>query len=90
MLSALFILLQAATPASAQPLPTLNEVQFTECLTLARTDAASAVMDASLWSQQGGGYLGKSMPWLCARQRLPLCRRDPCADRGGTGGRGEG
>lgn len=55
-----FLLLQAATPASAQPLPTLNEVQFTECLTLARTDAASAVMDASLWSQQGGGYLAKA------------------------------
>lgn len=55
-----FILLQAATPAAAQPLPTLDEVQFEECLTLARTDAASAVMDASLWSQQGGGYLAKA------------------------------
>lgn len=54
------LLLQAATPPSAQPLPTLDEVQFTECLTLARTDAASAVMDASLWSQQGGGYLAKA------------------------------
>lgn len=54
------ILLQAATPAPAQPLPTLGEVQFAECLTLARTDAASAVMDASLWSQQGGGYLAKA------------------------------
>ncbi len=60
MLSALFILLQAATPASAQPLPTLDEVQFEECQTLARTDAASAVMDASLWGQQGGGYLAKA------------------------------
>lgn len=60
MLSALLILVQAATPAAAKPLPTLNEVQFEECLTLARTDAASAVMDASLWSQQGGGYLAKA------------------------------
>jgi tetratricopeptide (TPR) repeat protein len=52
-----FLLLQAATPASAQPLPTLNEVQFTECLDLARKDAPSAVTDAGLWTQQGGGYL---------------------------------
>ena len=51
------LLLQAATPASAQPLPTLNEVQFTECLDLARKDAPSAVTEASLWTQQNGGYL---------------------------------
>lgn len=50
------LLLQTAT----QPLPTLNEVQFSECLTLARTDAASAVTDASLWAQQGGGYLARA------------------------------
>ncbi len=57
MLSVLFALIQAATPATAQPLPTLNEVQFTECLDLARKDAPSAVTEASLWTQQGGGYL---------------------------------
>lgn len=57
MLSALFIMLQAATPASVQPLPTLHEVQFTECLDLARKDAPSAVTEASLWTQQNGGYL---------------------------------
>ena len=51
------LLLQAATPASAQPLPTLNEVQFTECLDLARKDAPSAVTEASLWTEQNGGYL---------------------------------
>lgn len=56
MLLPLFLLLQTA----AQPLPTLNEVQFSECLTLARTDAASAVTDASLWAQQGGGYLARA------------------------------
>lgn len=60
MLSALFVLLQAATPASAQPLPTLDEVQFTECLDLARKDAPSAVTEASLWAQQGGGYLARA------------------------------
>ena len=56
----LSLLLQAATPASAQPLPTLDEVQFTECLDLARKDAASAVTEASLWTQQGGGYLARA------------------------------
>jgi tetratricopeptide (TPR) repeat protein len=55
-----FLLLQTATPDAAQPLPTLDDVQFEECLKLARTDAASAVMDASLWGQQGGGYLAKA------------------------------
>ncbi len=60
MLSALFVLLQAATPAAAQPLPTLAELQFTECLDLARKDAPSAVTDASLWAQQDGGYLARA------------------------------
>ena len=60
MLSAAFLLIQAATPASAQPLPTLNEIQFTECLDLARKDAPSAVTDANLWTQQGGGYLARA------------------------------
>lgn len=54
------LLLQAATPASAQPLPTLNEVQFTECLDLARKDAPSGFTEASLWVQQGGGYLARA------------------------------
>jgi tetratricopeptide (TPR) repeat protein len=56
----LILLLQAATPTSAQHLPTLNEVQFTECLDLARKDAPSAVTEASLWAQQGGGYLARA------------------------------
>jgi tetratricopeptide (TPR) repeat protein len=51
------LLIQAASPASVQPLPTLNEVQFTECLDLARKDAPSAITEASLWAQQNGGYL---------------------------------
>ena len=60
MLSFAFVLLQAATPAAAQPLPTLNEIQFTECLDLARKDAPSALTEASLWAQQGGGYLARA------------------------------
>jgi tetratricopeptide (TPR) repeat protein len=60
MLSVAFLLLQTATPSAAQPLPTLNEIQFTECLDLARKDAPSAVTEASLWAQQGGGYLARA------------------------------
>lgn len=56
----ILLLLQAATPAAAKPLPTLDEVQFTECLDLARKDAPSAVTEASLWAQQGGGYLARA------------------------------
>lgn len=54
------LLLQASTPASVEPLPTLNEVQFIECLELARKDAASAVTEAGMWAQQGGGYLARA------------------------------
>jgi predicted Zn-dependent protease len=60
MLPFILLLLQVATPAAAQPLPTLAEVQFADCLKLAQTDAASAVMDASLWAQQGGGFMAKA------------------------------
>lgn len=56
----LSLLLQAALPTAERPLPTLNELQFTECITLARTDPAAAVMEAGLWAQQGGDYLAKA------------------------------
>ena len=52
--------LQTATPMSAQPLPTLDEVQFSECLKQAVTDAPSAVTQASEWAQKGGGYLARA------------------------------
>ncbi|MEY3940608.1 MAG: hypothetical protein RLZZ604_1068, partial [Pseudomonadota bacterium] len=60
MLKLLSSLLFIAAPASAQPLSTLNEVQFDECIKLAGTDPASAVTEASLWTQQGGGYLARA------------------------------
>ena len=60
MLHFLPILLQLAAPAAAQPLSTLDEVQFTECLDLARKDPASAISSASLWAQQKGGYLARA------------------------------
>lgn len=52
--------LQAASPAAAQPLPTLDEVQFAECLTLASKDPASAISSASEWTQEKGGYLARA------------------------------
>lgn len=54
------LLLMIAAPVVAQPLPTLDEVQFEECLKLASEDPASAVSDASLWAQQNGGYLARA------------------------------
>ena len=60
MLPALLLLLQASGPVTDKSLPTLNELQFEECSALARKDPASAVMEASLWAQQGGGYLAKA------------------------------
>ena len=52
-------LLQAA-PVAAQPLPTLDEVQFAECLTLAGKDPVSAISSASRWAQEKGGYLARA------------------------------
>jgi RNA polymerase subunit RPABC4/transcription elongation factor Spt4 len=60
VLKLLSSLLFIAAPASAQPLSTLNEVQFDECLKLAGTDPASAVTEASLWTQKGGGYFARA------------------------------
>jgi tetratricopeptide (TPR) repeat protein len=57
MLNALPFLLQLA---AVQPLPTLDEVQFAECLTLASKDPASAISSASLWAQEKGGYLARA------------------------------
>ena len=54
------ILLLCPVPAIAQPLPTLDEVQFQECLKLASKDPASAVSEASLWTQKKGGYLARA------------------------------
>jgi tetratricopeptide (TPR) repeat protein len=57
MLIPLFFLIQSITPVSDNPLPTLNEIQFEECIILARKDPPSAVIEASLWAQQKGDYL---------------------------------
>lgn len=54
------LLLQTAIPTADRPLPTLIEVQFEECITLARADPPSAVMEASLWAQEMGGFLAKA------------------------------
>lgn len=60
MLLLSLFLLQSANPVSAQPLLTLDEVQFNECMKLAQTDAPSAVALANEWTQKGGGHLAKA------------------------------
>lgn len=60
LLLSLFLLLQTTSPASSQPILTLDEVQFNECLKLAQIDPPSAVTQASEWIQKGGGHLAKA------------------------------
>ena len=60
MLKLLSVMLLVAAPAAAQSLPTLDEIQFEECLKLASKDPASAVSSASAWAQQKGGYLANA------------------------------
>jgi tetratricopeptide (TPR) repeat protein len=89
------ILLQAA-PVAAQPLPTLDEVQFAECLTLAGKDPVSAISSASLWAQEKGGYLARAchgfalatdfkiyfaVPILAEAATLAAAKGDPRAAR---------
>lgn len=57
MTNVLPLLLQLA---AAQPLPTLDELQFTECLMLASKDPASAISSTGLWAEQKGGYLARA------------------------------
>lgn len=88
-------LLQAA-PVAAQPLPTLDEVQFAECLTLASKDPVSAISSASLWAQEKGGYLARAchgfalatdfkfdlaVPILAEAATLAAAKGDPRAAR---------
>jgi tetratricopeptide (TPR) repeat protein len=96
MLHFLPFLLQLSAPAAAQPLPTLDEVRFTECLTLAGKDPASAISSASLWAQQNGGYLARAchgfalatdfkfdlaLPMLTEAATLAEAKGDPRAAR---------
>lgn len=93
MLHVLPLLLQLA---AGQPLPTLDEVQFSECLTLASKDPASAISSASLWAQQKGGYLARAchgfalatdfkfdlaVPMLTEAATLAQAKGDPRAAR---------
>ena len=58
MLLALLLMMQSTTDPNA--LPTLHEVEFNECMEMARTDPASAVLLASGWARKDGGYLAKA------------------------------
>jgi tetratricopeptide (TPR) repeat protein len=41
-------------------LPTFDEVRMRDCLTLAETDAPSAIINASEWQKNKGGYLAQA------------------------------
>jgi tetratricopeptide (TPR) repeat protein len=71
-------------------------VQFSECLTLASKDPASAISSASLWAQQKGGYLARAchgfalatdfkfdlaVPMLTEAATLAQAKGDPRAAR---------
>lgn len=84
------LLLQAATPASSQPLPTLNEVQFNECLELARKDAPAAVTEASLWAQQGGGYLARACQGFALATEFKFDLATPVLTEAAQGADGKG
>ncbi|MEP7349707.1 MAG: tetratricopeptide repeat protein [Sphingorhabdus sp.] len=77
MLPALLLLLQSAVPAVDKPLPTLHELQFEECLTLARNDPPSAVMEANMWVQQDGGYLAKACHGLALANDFRFAEAGP-------------
>lgn len=53
-------LFQSAVPASDGSFPTIDEVQFSECIKQAEIDAPSGVAQASEWTQKGGGYLARA------------------------------
>ena len=48
------LLLQSGT------MPTFDEVRMRDCLTLAETDAPSAIINASEWQKNKGGYLAQA------------------------------
>ncbi len=55
----LLLLLQTSLLQSSA-LPTFDEVRMRECLTLAETDAPSAIVNASEWQKNKGGYLAQA------------------------------
>ena len=78
MLNLLPSLLFIAAPASAQPLPTLNEVQFDECIKLAGADPASAVTEAAYGRSKAAVILRARAMAMRLRPILNSTLRYPC------------
>ncbi len=58
MLLPLLLTLQSAT-ATPSPLPTISELRYQECITLATKDPAEGLIEAGLWIKDRGGYLAQ-------------------------------
>jgi tetratricopeptide (TPR) repeat protein len=58
MLLPLLLLLQSV-PAAPRPLPTISELRYEECITLAAKDPAGATVEAQLWMKENGGFLAQ-------------------------------
>ncbi len=56
MLLPLFFLIQSA-PVAAKPLPTIKELRYEECITLAIKNPADGLVEAGIWIKENGGYL---------------------------------
>lgn len=56
MLPPLIFALMAA-PVAPKPLPTMADLRYEECVTLAAKNPADGVIDAGIWIRENGGYL---------------------------------
>jgi tetratricopeptide (TPR) repeat protein len=52
----LLLLLQSA-PLAVKPLPTMSELRYEECITLATKNPSDGLVEAGIWIKEKGGYL---------------------------------
>jgi tetratricopeptide (TPR) repeat protein len=58
MLFSVLLAMQSATAAS-KPMPTMSELRYEECITLATKDPGEGLVQAGLWIKEQGGYLAQ-------------------------------
>jgi tetratricopeptide (TPR) repeat protein len=58
MLFSVLFAVQSAT-AAPKPLPTMAELRYKECITLATKDPAGGLIQAGIWIKEQGGYLAQ-------------------------------
>jgi tetratricopeptide (TPR) repeat protein len=56
MLLPLFLFAQSV-PVAAKPLPTIKELRYEECMTLATKNPGDGLVEAGIWIKENGGYL---------------------------------